>query len=352
VSDPATDHHAGFVAAPTALLPHARAALVGWLVFAAICIALEVTGVVSGLAVTVPLMLVLIVARLLDAHAGRAALGRALRRLGIVVATVSAVLAAAAFHWRAGMFGLSPFVAVPLLATTGIVSVLMLSRRARALVLRPFGLDPGSAVHVVSVLAFVIALVFTVTAFMESQREVSSDPVPMDVGDALVALVGDGALALAGVGFLQTRGVRATRERLDIRPLGLRAVVGAVLVAAALHAMVAALEEVENVLLPDLAALEDRLDYEFVGISPLLGGIALSIGVGVGEELLFRGALQPRFGIVASAALFAAFHVQYQVPGILMIFLVGLALGIVKRRTSTTFTIVVHILYDAAAFVL
>jgi hypothetical protein len=70
----------------------------------------------------------------------------------------------------------------------------------------------------------------------------------------------------------------------------------------------------------------------------------------VGEEILFRGALQPRLGIGLSAALFAVLHVQYQIPGILMIFAVGVGLGLVKRRTSTTFTIVVHVVYDLAAF--
>jgi membrane protease YdiL (CAAX protease family) len=206
-------------------------------------------------------------------------------------------------------------------------------------------------VHVVSGMGFVIALLFTATAFVEFQ-DAPSDRVPLDLTDSLVALLGDGALAFAGVGFLQTRGVRATLARLDIRAIGVRGFLAALLVAAVFHAVVAGLEQVESALFPHLAVLEDRFDYDFIGVPPALGSILLSLGVGVGEELLFRGAMQPRFGVVATAVLFAAFHVQYQVPGILMIFLVGLGLGLIKRRTSTTFTAVVHVLYDIGAFLI
>lgn len=325
----------------------ARLALLGWLVFAALCLALEAAGLVDGLAMSVPLVIALVVARLVDTRGASAV--PALRVLGAVVAILCAALALLAFRWGIGLFGLSAFALTVLLGAASVTIVLLLDPGARGVLLRPLGLDPGSAVHVVSGLAFVLTLLFTLTAFLETQSA-PSDPVSLDLRDALVALVADGALALAGVGFLQTRGVRATLARLDVRPIGLRDLLAAVLIAGVFHAVVGGLEQVESALFPHLAVLEDRFDYAFVGISPALGSILLSLGVGVGEELLFRGAMQPRFGVVASAALFAAFHVQYQVPGILMIFLVGLALGLLKRHTSTTFTSVVHVLYDIAAF--
>lgn len=326
---------------------HPRAALLGWLLFAALCLALEVGGVVDGLALPVPLMVALIVARVVDRHAS--SLAPALRVLGIAVATLCALLAAAAFHWRIGLLGLSPFALTVLLGAGCVMTILLLGRRTRTRLMRPLGLDPDSAVHVVSGLGFVIAMLFTATAFVEFQ-DAPSERVPLDLTDALVALLGDGALAFAGVGFLLTRGGRATLARLDVRAIGVRGLLGAVLVAAVFHIVVAALEQVEGALFPHLAVLEDRFDYEFIGVPFALGSILLSLGVGVGEELLFRGAMQPRFGVVATAVLFAAFHVQYQVPGILMILLVGLGLGLLKRRTSTTFTTVVHVLYDIGAF--
>jgi len=342
-----SDGEACLVPHRPALVPHARAALLGWLAYAALCVALEVSGIGNGLAVTGPLMLALVVARRVDVDG--ASIVPVLRGVAAALATACAILAVAVAVWRMAVFGISAIVLASLLGVGAVATAVMLIDRARACLLRPLGLDPHSAVHVVTALAFVVALVFALTTFVESE-DVSAEPVPVDYSDALVAIAGDGALALAGVGFLQTRGLRATVERLGLRPIGVRGVLTAVVLAAALHALVGSLEHVESWLLPRIAALEERFDYEFVGISPVLGGIVLSIAVGIGEELLFRGALQPRVGIVATAALFAAFHVQYQVPGILMIFFVGLALGVARRRMSTTFTIVVHALYDIAAF--
>ena len=56
--------------------------------------------------------------------------------------------------------------------------------------------------------------------------------------------------------------------------------------------------------------------------------------------------------VAFGALLFGALHVQYQVPGMIVIVLIGIALGIVKERTSTTFTAVVHVFYDIGAFLL
>ena len=299
----------------------ARTAVLVWLLFGVLCLAVEVAGLVDGLALPVPLMITLVMARAVEGRLEPIA--RVLR-----TATLAAVL-----------------------GTFAALAVVMAWRPARVVLLRRLGLDPDSAVHVVSGAGFVVALLFTVASFIDLQGE-PPQPLPLGLSDGLVALVGDGALALAGVGFLLTRGLRATADRLDLRPLGRWALLGALGIAALFHALVWVLERAEVLLLPNLAALEDRFDYEFVGVPPVVGGLLLSLGVGIGEEVLFRGAMQPRFGVVLTAVLFAMFHVQYQLPGIGMIFLVGLGMGLLKRRTSTTFTAAVHVLYDVGAFLL
>jgi hypothetical protein len=324
-------------------------AVLGWLLFGALCLVLEVTGVVDGLALPVPLMIALVLARALETRL--AAVAAVLRALAFSFVALCFVGAAVVLRWRIGVLDMSPSALAVVLGGLGVLTTVAAWRRARALLLRPLGLDPDSAVHLVSGLGFVLALLFTVTSFIDLQGE-RPEPVPLGVADALVALLGDGALALAGVGFLQTRGLSATLARLDVRPIRPRALGAVVVIAAAFHGGVWVLERMESVLLPGLAALEDRFDYEFVGLPPVLGGVLLSIGVGVGEELLFRGAMQPRLGVVPTAILFAAFHVQYQLPGIVMIFLVGVGIGLIKNRTSTTFTAAVHVLYDIGAFLL
>ena len=68
---------------------------------------------------------------------------------------------------------------------------------------------------------------------------------------------------------------------------------------------------------------------------------------GIGEEILFRGAAQPRLGLPLTALLFAAVHTQYTVsPALVHIFVTGLLLGVVRRRANTTTAIAVHASYN------
>jgi len=81
-------------------------------------------------------------------------------------------------------------------------------------------------------------------------------------------------------------------------------------------------------------------------VSPL-AVLAVSLSAGIGEELLFRGALQPRFGLVLTSLLFAIGHAHYGLsPAMVEVFIVGLVLGLVRRRTNTTACIVIHAGYN------
>lgn len=73
----------------------------------------------------------------------------------------------------------------------------------------------------------------------------------------------------------------------------------------------------------------------------------VSIVVGISEELLFRGALQPRFGNLYTSILFSSLHFQYlSVIALIEIFIISYILGIIKEKTSTSTTIIIHIIYD------
>ena len=73
----------------------------------------------------------------------------------------------------------------------------------------------------------------------------------------------------------------------------------------------------------------------------------LAAAAGLGEELLFRGALQPIFGILPTSLIFAVSHVQYGLsPATLTIFLLSIVLGIIRKRSNTTVAILVHTGYN------
>jgi len=83
-----------------------------------------------------------------------------------------------------------------------------------------------------------------------------------------------------------------------------------------------------------------------------LGAIALGLFSGIGEEILYRGALQPAFGIVVTSLVFALHHSQYVNPGLLVIFVIGLLLGLVRKYFGTTSAILVHALYNTVLLLL
>lgn len=94
-------------------------------------------------------------------------------------------------------------------------------------------------------------------------------------------------------------------------------------------------------------------------VLPLL--IALVIVAPIGEELLFRGFLfagcartprSARITIAATAAVFAALHVQYDAFGIALIFAIGVLFGWLRWRSgSTTLTVLLHIGLNAEGLI-
>ena len=85
------------------------------------------------------------------------------------------------------------------------------------------------------------------------------------------------------------------------------------------------------------------IDFAF---SPI-GAVVLGISAGLGEELVVRGVLQPRVGILLSNLLFTALHaLQYNWDGLIIVFLIGLVFGFIRKYSNTTTCAIIHGLYD------
>jgi membrane protease YdiL (CAAX protease family) len=84
-----------------------------------------------------------------------------------------------------------------------------------------------------------------------------------------------------------------------------------------------------------------------------VGALVFGLAAGISEELLFRGALVPRLGVLLSAVLFATAHSQYgaslQTAEVLVL---GVVLGILRQRAGTTATILTHALFDTTVVLL
>jgi membrane protease YdiL (CAAX protease family) len=171
----------------------------------------------------------------------------------------------------------------------------------------------------------------------------------LDTGQLVGSVVGLSVLALGAVGFLIRRDARATLERLGLR-VPQPAHYGVVALGmGALYLLNAGTEGLQHRWFPDLWDHDQRMSRLIAGGLGLGGGLLLGVSAGVGEELAMRGALQPRLGLVLTSMVFAALHVHYSWFGMATIVLLGVLLGVIRDRTSTTVAILVHSLYDIAA---
>ena len=157
--------------------------------------------------------------------------------------------------------------------------------------------------------------------------------------------------ALLGVGLFTRRTLAQVRERLGwggIRPGWLVTAVGWIflllLVQTAAGLLWQALDPAETAV---VKALNDIL---YQNVNSVWGWFVLALAAGLGEESLFRGALQPVFGKWVTAVFFALVHVQYGflTPATLALFIIALSLGFIRERYNTTLAIVVHTGYNLA----
>ncbi len=102
---------------------------------------------------------------------------------------------------------------------------------------------------------------------------------------------------------------------------------------------------------PVQAFFEEEI-FPMVRQASFLDIVLASAAAGFAEELLFRGMLTPRMGLVASSLLFGFLHgPEYKLwPMALWASIVGLGFGVLYDETSNlAIPMVVHGLYDALA---
>jgi membrane protease YdiL (CAAX protease family) len=156
--------------------------------------------------------------------------------------------------------------------------------------------------------------------------------------------------AVLAVGFPFVRTIRESLIRVGlVRPsvgqivFGLFAAIALVGIMLGLDAGISALWNKMGWPTTNEKAVEKLLNFAF---NPL-GAVIIGVVAGLGEELFVRGVLQPRMGIVLSNLFFTAMHaLQYNWDGLLSVFIIGLALGLIRKRTNTTTSAIVHGTYD------
>jgi hypothetical protein len=255
--------------------------------------------------------------------------------------------AVAALNW--GGFGLVA------LGTALLAPVFLLPCVRRTLA-RLIPIDPGSCVHATALALAVLALGlnFAQVPLLGGLDVLAESTAQIPFLDLLASNLPIGLFALIGVGFLVRRAPRAAWKRLGVARLSWRQIRLAAGLAAAIVVFYYGVDWVWRTLDPESYGMMEALsEVLYGGVTGTWQALVVSVVVGVTEELFFRGALQPRFGLLLTAVLFTGAHVQYGFTlATLEVFGGALALGWLRRRTNTSACILLHILYDVAGLLL
>jgi membrane protease YdiL (CAAX protease family) len=236
----------------------------------------------------------------------------------------------------------------------GLGFALPLLRPFRVALARVTPLDPASPVDF-SGLAVLLAIVayLLYTLIVLPPADANSNETVMTSGATITSLVINVAafvlLAYVAVGYRISRTGREATERLGLRwpdlqqaGIGLAAVVPAF--AFSLGASV-----LTQIFQPEYVdRLQETVTEMTTGVQNPAGALLLGISTGVGEEVLFRGAIQPRYGIVVASLLWSLLHVQYELTWVIAgIFAMGIMLGLIRKHYGTTAAIITHAVYNA-----
>jgi len=255
---------------------------------------------------------------------------------------------------------------VPLCA--GLVSLMGFSRRFRGLLARILPIDPDSFIHtiaLVTVLALIllplVPLAVTGNApFLDADfqdvlgigTEAPGSSVNLDTFTLIWTVIGSFFL----VGLWVRRDMRGTLDRLGLVRPTLRQVLLALILGVVL---VGIFQGVDYLLTEFFAASgitvtdETLVGNLFAASFTPLAAVVASISAGLGEELAIRGVIQPRFGLLLSALVFASLHAyQYAWDGVIGVLLAGLCFGLIRKYSNTSTSAICHGTYDLVLFAL
>jgi uncharacterized protein len=258
--------------------------------------------------------------------------------------------------WAA--FGLLPAAQTPLsLGLASAVAGLMLAllmpatRRALSRFFRP-AYQPQSPLQTTALLLSVSLVGYTTLTFVLSGglAGLSADP---DAGINYTSLIVQMCfflmVAFLGVGLGVRRSLPAALDRLGLAAPTFSELNRTALWIGALCAayVVAVLVWVGLTSPEDLAQQTQASERIANSINTLTLAFAVAFTAAVGEEILYRGALQPIFGLWPTAIFFVLAHNQYLLtPAALILLIVSLFFGLIRQRIHTTAAIIAHFVYN------
>jgi uncharacterized protein len=220
--------------------------------------------------------------------------------------------------------------------------------------------DSSLSVHKLAIMLAIVQVVVVVWTFTLSGGieglDFSSDTPVQALADLAMGAFLYITLALLGVGWLIRRETVKVMQRLGLQLPTLNDCMVGIATAIILYGLSWALSEiwiasVSADVLEQQTIASQQLFNTFN--SSLILGFLLALLTGVSEEILFRGALQPVFGLIPTSIFFTIIHIQYTLtPATIILFIVSLGFGWLRSRFNTISAIIAHMTYNFIPFLL
>jgi membrane protease YdiL (CAAX protease family) len=232
---------------------------------------------------------------------------------------------------------------------TGLAAAAIASRPVRERVARVLPIDPDNPVHALALALTVILLGIDVAVitFTDVLATAQSQP-PLTITDLIFDETPFLVFALVGVGLFIRRELPDTARRLGLVLPAWWHVVIALAAAGAFYLFGRQVDVLSQSWTPGLSERVNAANNHVFGqlVWPA-GTLAIAFIPGLCEELLFRGALQPRIGLVPTALLFTSIHTQYALSlDTAAVLVIALGLGLLRKYTNTTTSCSCHISYN------
>ncbi len=212
--------------------------------------------------------------------------------------------------------------------------------------------NPDSVVHTLALIMAGWLMGGTLLQLTQVPLETMAETLgSIAIGDFVVQQLAFIAVALVGVGLSIRRTFPQTVERLGLGSITARQLIEGVGWIAFLLLIQTVASLLWQAINPDQFTLIEEINTQLQGnMDTIWEWSVLALAAGIGEEILFRGAIQPILGKWFTSILFAVAHVQYGLltPATAALFIISMSLGIIRERHNTTVAIYVHVGYDLA----
>jgi membrane protease YdiL (CAAX protease family) len=209
--------------------------------------------------------------------------------------------------------------------------------------------DAESPVHAVAVVFSLLILTTTIILFLANGGTDGAVETATEiaVGDVILQNNILFSAAFLGIGYSIRRGHNESLDRLGLRwptgadirwgvGVGLLFILGLLAVGA-----------VFTLVFGDLNNEAANNQAAALSAPPLPVIVLMVMAIAIGEEVFFRGALQPIFGNLPTSVFFVLLHTQSILsPLILILVVLSLTLGWLREKHSTTAAIIAHFVYN------